>query len=337
MVTSPNYLGVYKPGLGVCSLFAKSKGCYGLDDQMLHPQLVSKAFEWAVCIPRKTDKFLGLWWQPTMGDSVVLLSGIIVTTTQYLKKEAYVILKVELLCATDMAFSTLAKFPKATLLGSLITHAKQCLEHLEAYGLTHVDILVTVGDFQHSCLDIHGIIGYMTIYYSHSFPLATEQNITWPCDTTIMGGFTHSRDEAQFLHAISIPVWWIRPQWSFNPDSTIVLAGSQCHSLLVGEDVVMTEYSQFGTKDKVFHEIYRGLPGTQLQMMTQRLGCHVFDLVEPSRIAWQNLNKKLTKNADPTRPIQPGMSFITLSSVRYTYLYSSTPLLSSRLQRTFTI
>ncbi|TEB20947.1 hypothetical protein FA13DRAFT_1644042 [Coprinellus micaceus] len=181
-----------------------------------------------------------------------------------------------------MAFSTLAQYPKATLLGSLVTHAKQCLERLEAYGLTHVDILVTVGDFQRSCLDIHGIVGYMVTFYPRSYPLTKEQTTTWPCDDTIMGGFTQSREEAQFLHSIGIPVWWIRPQWSFNPTNTIVLAGSQCFALFASKDAVMTEYTQFGTKDRVFHEIYSSLPGTQLQMMTQRLGCRVFDLVEPS-------------------------------------------------------
>ncbi|TEB36935.1 hypothetical protein FA13DRAFT_1787234 [Coprinellus micaceus] len=253
--------------------------CYGLDDRMLHPQLVSKGFEWA--------------------------SGIIITTTRYLKKDAYLLLEAELNRASDTAFSTLAQYPKATLLGSLITHAKQCLERLEAYGLTHVDILVTVGDFQHSCLDIHGIVSYMVVYYPRSYPLSADKNVTWPCDDTIMGGLTQSREEAQFLHSIGIPVWWIRPQWSFNPMDTIVLAGSQCFTLFASEDAVMTEYTQFGTEDRVFHKIYRGLPGTQLQMMTQRLGCRVFDLVEPSRIAWQNLDKKLTKKADPTRPIQP--------------------------------
>ncbi|TEB22293.1 hypothetical protein FA13DRAFT_1572683, partial [Coprinellus micaceus] len=73
--------------------------------------------------------------------------------------------------------------------------------------LTHVDILVTVGDFQRSCLNIHGIIGYMVIFYPRSYPLTIEQTTTWPCDNTIMGGFTQSREEAQFLHSISIPVW----------------------------------------------------------------------------------------------------------------------------------
>ena len=97
---------------------------------MLHPQLVSKGFEWAVCTPRKTNKFLGLWWRPTINNSVVLQTSIIIMTTCYLKKGVYVILEVELNCATNMAFSTLTKYPKATLLGSLITHAKQCLEHL---------------------------------------------------------------------------------------------------------------------------------------------------------------------------------------------------------------
>ncbi|TEB19809.1 hypothetical protein FA13DRAFT_1646079, partial [Coprinellus micaceus] len=68
VITSPNYKGVPKPNLGIRSLFAKSNRCYGLDDRMLHPQLVSKGFEWAVCIPKKTDKFPGLWWRPTEND-----------------------------------------------------------------------------------------------------------------------------------------------------------------------------------------------------------------------------------------------------------------------------
>jgi hypothetical protein len=154
---------------------------------------------------------------------------------------------------------------------------------------------------------MHGIIGYMTIYYPRSFPLTKAEASTHPCNTTIMGSFTQSREEAQFLHGISVPVWWIRPQWSFSHANTIVYVDARCTSLLVGKDAVMTEYTQFSTGDRVFHEIYSSLPGTQLQMMTQRLGCHVFDLIEPSKVAWPSLNKKIVKKADPTRPIQPGM------------------------------
>jgi hypothetical protein len=79
LITSPNYRGIYKPPIRIQNLCAKSNRCYRLDDRMLHPQLVSKGFKWVVCIPRKRDRFPGLWWQPAMEDSVVLQSGVIVT------------------------------------------------------------------------------------------------------------------------------------------------------------------------------------------------------------------------------------------------------------------
>ncbi|TEB31106.1 hypothetical protein FA13DRAFT_1709947 [Coprinellus micaceus] len=239
------------------------------------------------------DKFPGLWWQPTEDDSVVLQSGIIITTRRYLKKDAYLLLEAKLHRASDMAFFTLAQYLKATLLGSLVTHAKQCLERLEAYGLTHVDILVTVGDFQRSCLDFMAL------------------SATWLYTTL---GLTPSPQTKMLLGPATTPSWAVSLRAGKKLSSSTRSAsqsggfapnGSQCFTLFASEDAVMTEYTQFGTEDRVFHEIYSGLPGTQLQMMTQRLGCRVFDLVEPSRIAWQNLDKKLTKKADPTHPIQP--------------------------------
>ena len=182
IVTSPNFLAIYKPPIGNREVCVRSNGLYGEDDRMLHPQLVSKGFEWATCVPRKNEKWKGLWWRPTPEDSVVLQSSIIVTTTRYLKKEAYRILEEELVKATDRAFSTLAANPKATLLGSLVTHAKQCLERLESFGLTYADMIVCVGDFQRSCLDIHALVDFITIFYPRSHPTSREQDIFWPCD-----------------------------------------------------------------------------------------------------------------------------------------------------------
>ncbi|KAJ3514162.1 hypothetical protein NMY22_g14833 [Coprinellus aureogranulatus] len=262
---------VPKPPMGFQIVMALADGRYGINDRGRHPQFVSKGYEWAPCIPRKCKELEFLWWTPKPEDSVPIKSTAIVVSLRVLKKEHLKKLEEHLHSASELAFSTLEKNPKATLLSSLITSAKHCFERLDCYGLVITDILVTVADFQRSCLDIRGIVLFITVFYPRSLPLTREESEKiWPVDMTIMGGFTHSLKEAQALHGMGIPSWCVRPQFMFNPRDTIVYAGAERRTVTVDDDVETRPYLHPGGKHSVFQVIYEGPPSSTLQIALSR-------------------------------------------------------------------
>ncbi|KAJ2917052.1 hypothetical protein MD484_g3367, partial [Candolleomyces efflorescens] len=303
-ITSPNMCFVPRAPYGQREVRARRDGRYGLDDRMLHPQFVCQDFQWISCIPRFTPELWILWWTPTPDDAPLIEGTIILTDVRTLKAEYMAELRQQQSESCEIAFQSLARHPQNTLLSSLATHTQQCLERL-TFGLSLHKMRNTIGDLQRSCLDIRGFVTYIDKFYPRHLSNSTQDlSRVHPVDTTIMGGFTHSFSDVQLMHRIGIPVWWIRPSTHFSISDTRVRINGLCKNMVVDERVVIEDFYAPGSDIPAFENIYVGLPGTRLQRQTQRLGCRVVDMVEPTRMAWSTLIKKHV-DTNPTFPTQP--------------------------------
>ncbi|KAF6751591.1 hypothetical protein DFP72DRAFT_816364 [Ephemerocybe angulata] len=306
-ITSPNMRKVPRPPCGIRRVHARADGRYADADRMQYPQYLGAGFDWMCCIPvpGSDPNLSALWMDIQPEDAPVVDNTIIITVACRLKSEICDTLQAQMNRTITLAYATRAKHPTATLLSSLVVHICQCLESLESHPMPFKDILLSFRDFQRSCLDVHGIAKYLEDIYPRSMPETLKDDRMHSVDVKLMGAFTNSRAEAQFLHRLGIPVWWVRPSFSFNPDDTKVFKSADVGAFTEDYPIVEAEYTQFGSTSRVFEDIYVGLPGSRLQAATQRLGCRLFNFTESSRQAWNRIEKKYVASAGPSRPIQP--------------------------------
>ncbi|RXW12570.1 hypothetical protein EST38_g13284 [Candolleomyces aberdarensis] len=296
LVTSPNMYSIPQPPIGIRHVRARANGKYGLDDRMQHPQVVCKGYEWIGCIPRPREDLQILRKTPRLEDTKLVTGTWIDTDCRILSAEFVDALRGQATLCFDIAFKTLERQRTATILSSMVAHTQQCLERL-TYGLPYRDLILTVGDIQRACLDIRGLSTYITTFWPRSTPTSMEGLKPHNVDTSLIGCFTHSREEAQFLHSIGIPVWWIRPNFTVNQFDTRVWTSARQTTTYIDPSVVKEEYLEAESGRRVFEDVYVGLPGTDLQRSTLRLGCRVFDVTEASAIAYQRLEKKYRTNS----------------------------------------
>ncbi|KAJ2935927.1 hypothetical protein H1R20_g1168, partial [Candolleomyces eurysporus] len=307
LISSPNMYSIPQALIGVRHVRARANGKYGLDDRMLHPQVVCKGYEWIGCIPKPCNDLHILRWTPRLEDTTSVTGTWFETDCRIFKEEHVDALRGQATLCFDIAFKTLERQRSATILSSMVAHTQQCLERL-TYGLPYRDLLLTVGDIQRACLDIRGLSTYITTFWPRSVPTSMESLKPHCVDTSLMGCFTHSREEAQFLHSIGIPVWWIRPAFSVNQFDTRVWTSARQSTTYIDPSVVKADYIEAESGRKVFTDVYVGLAGTDLQRSTLRLGCRVFDVTEASAIAYQRLEKKYRQSsteAGSSIPSQP--------------------------------
>jgi hypothetical protein len=197
----------------------------------------------------------------------------------------------------DITFKALKQQKTMTVLSSLVTHTQQCIKRL-TYSFPYHDLLLTVGEIQCACLDIQGLSTYITKFWPRTIPTSLEElKVLHRINTSLMGCFTHSRDEAQFLHSIGIPVWWIRPNFIVNQFDTRVYTSTRRAGTFIDPGVVKEEYIEAGSGKKVFEDVYVGLPGTSMQQSTLQLECCVFNVTKASAIAYQKLEQKYCTNS----------------------------------------
>ncbi|RXW19434.1 hypothetical protein EST38_g6422 [Candolleomyces aberdarensis] len=288
MVTSPNMPSIPTPPFGQREVRAREDGRYGLDDRMLHPQFVCKNFQWMSC----------------PDDAPPIEGTVILTDVRTLKQEYLDELRKQQTESCALAFKSLARHPENTLLSSLATHTQQCLER-PTFGLSLCELRNTIGDFQRSCLDIRAFVTYLDTFYPRHLSASPEDLLRiHPVNTTIMGGFTHSFTNVQLMHQIGIPAWWIRPSIHIRLQDVRVRSDALCKNTVVDERVTMKDFYELGSDIPAFQNVYVGPPGTRLQTQTQRLGCRVVNMVEPSRMAWSALHKQHLES-NPPHPAQP--------------------------------
>src|SRR5687767_3457284 len=120
-----------------------------------------------VCIPRPSVELSILWWVPMDDDAPFVQGTAIIVNVRILKANHVERLRVQLDECTKIAFLALALQPSATLLSSLVTHARQCLECL-GFGLSMSNLLLTLADLQCSCLDIRALAKYLQDFHPRS-------------------------------------------------------------------------------------------------------------------------------------------------------------------------
>ncbi|RXW13031.1 hypothetical protein EST38_g12823 [Candolleomyces aberdarensis] len=291
LISSPNMYTIPQPPIGIRHVRARANGKYGLDDRMQHPQVVCKGFEWIGCIPQPCRELQLLWWTPRLEDTKLVTGTWFQTDCRILKEEHVDALRGQATICFEIAFKALERLRSATLLSSMVAHTQQCLERL-TYGLPYRDLLLTVGDIQRACLDIRGLSTYIMTFWPRTIPTSMEALKTYDVDGSLMGCFTHSREEAQFLHRIGIPVWWICPNFTVNEFDTRVWISARQPTTTIDHSVVEAEYVEAESGKTVFEDVYVGLPGTDMQRSTLCLGCRVFDVTEASAIAYRKLEQK---------------------------------------------
>ncbi|KAH6905613.1 hypothetical protein BKA70DRAFT_1107307 [Coprinopsis sp. MPI-PUGE-AT-0042] len=153
----------------------------------------------------------------------------------------------------------------------------QILEHL-CSGLLFKDIVWTVAEFRCTCLDIHGWLNYVNIYYPRQF----QHEKTYPVDKSVMGTFTFSDQIASQCLKMGVPVYLIRPNF-FISSITNVAHDAECTLMKANPNVVTVDYMEDGVCSP-YPELYHSLPGVELQKALQRIGCQVLDLKDVCRV-----------------------------------------------------
>ncbi|EAU85690.2 hypothetical protein CC1G_12626 [Coprinopsis cinerea okayama7 len=137
--------------------------------------------------------------------------------------------------------------------------------------MTYAEIIFTVAKFQHTCLNIHAIITFVTVFWPRVLDPSGKK---YPVDHSILGAFTKHLSVMDDLHRAGIPAWYIRPS-SRIPSDTIF-----ANKVFLREPTV--ELRQFHPTP--FEPIYRGIPSLKMHQVTQRVGCRTFNLLRPTRM-----------------------------------------------------
>ncbi|KAF6746815.1 hypothetical protein DFP72DRAFT_747227, partial [Ephemerocybe angulata] len=288
VITSPNERYIVWPPLGHRVVRALADGHYGYDDRSRYPQFYTSKAEYMMCIPRYCAELEPLWTRLLPSntlhipgvtcDSIRILNSMVLGRLRPFK-ERYTKGVLELL-----------KTRQASLAALLVTHMSQCFDRLQM-GMTFRSILQTYADFQRTCLEIHGYLNYVKIFLPRAETLPLKK---YPVDHSVMGAFTHDLSDAQKIVQMGIPVWLVRPSCDILPDTTVhadanvkmMLKNAARHDpTIVTEDY--SEPSQTPPYPETpfpFPVLYRGAPGTDMQLALQRIGCRVSGREQASAI-----------------------------------------------------
>ncbi|KAJ3540622.1 hypothetical protein NMY22_g4217 [Coprinellus aureogranulatus] len=283
IAVSANMPNIHTIPLGEQEVIAYSNGKYGRNDRSIHPQFIGKRYEWMPLIPRFRVEWAKLWWTPKPDDAQLIKGSAIQTDIRVLADHHCQELKKQLDIHSKSVFDILKRNSHAVLLSSYMLKATQ-----SSYPLRLA------------------ISSYVDVYYKRMFPTNLEDlHKTYPVDKNLMGGFTHDPEVAQLYHRVGIPVVCIRAMFSLNfSDTKLHLHANQVVPIQAPE-VIEEEYRPFGARKTPYQVIYRGPQGTALQDSTLRLGSHVVDMIEPSKIIYQKLVDKHSNSPPvPVRPIQ---------------------------------
>lgn len=319
LVTTPNMTFIPTPPIGIREVRARRNGKYALDDRMLHPQFTCKDFDWMVCIPRPCEALADYYWVPVPDDAPTLDGFVLQTDARCLKPSVLKKLRDMHSETSKIGFEALNDKPNVTIISSLILSAELILERLASFPMNFGQLLVAISDFQRACLDVRGLATYLATVYRRMKMIQTDTDLrkSWDVDTSIMGCFTHNPEDVQKLQRVGVPVWWVRPLSNVNLGDTRVHSRALCGLHKDLPQVVLEEYAPWGNNALTFEPIYRGPPGTHLQYSTQRLGCRLVTMVEPSKIA---ISKLEAQRGIMTRQPQAGKcpeSFVSPKSLTW--------------------
>ncbi|KAJ3527275.1 hypothetical protein NMY22_g9847 [Coprinellus aureogranulatus] len=267
----------------------RKNGHCGLDDRSQHPQLIVKGFEWAPCIPRRSEKWWILWWTPTTDDAPIVEGNSLIYNVRVLKTSRVEEFKIVMEECKSIAASTFEAHPKATLLPLLTTHCDDCLERLTLFGLVFRDIVFTIADLQRSLLDILGITNHINIYYPRLSPRTIGDTEPYPVDTSIMGGITDSLAIMQSYVRMGVPMALIRPQWAVNPSTTKIFDGGAVSELVKDQHLVEEDYEELGVQWP-FDVIWDGFPCSEMHERMQKIGFRIVDVSASSRRGWDRMS-----------------------------------------------
>ncbi|KAF6755058.1 hypothetical protein DFP72DRAFT_848005 [Ephemerocybe angulata] len=314
VITSPNQRYIVWPPLGHRVVRALADGHYGYDDRSRYPQFYTSKAEYMMCIPRYCAELEPLWTRLLPSntlhipgvtcDSIRILNSMVLGRLRPFK-ERYTKGVLELL-----------KTRQASLAALLVTHMSQCFDRLQM-GMTFRSILQTYADFQRTCLEIHGYLNYVKIFLPRAETLPLKK---YPVDHSVMGAFTHDLSDAQKIMQMGIPVWLVRPSCDILPDTTVhadanvkmMLKNAARHDpTIVTEDY--SEPSQTPPYPETpfpFPVLYRGAPGTDMQLALQRIGCRVSGREQASAIGVSQQEKATVLVATTASPSSCHMSSI---------------------------
>jgi hypothetical protein len=219
-----------------------------------------------------------LWWTPTKDDTFVIPGNGLNVPLRCLQTDIITEFKTYrgwYIQEVGKAFDKLKK--RETGPSLLVTHMCQTLERL-CTGLLFKDIVWTVAEFRRTCLDIHGWLNYVNIYYPRQF----EFDTTYPIDHSVMGTFTFSDQIAAQCLKMGVPVYLIRPNFLISPITNVALDAERT-MMKANPKIVTDDYDEDGVPSP-FPNLYHGLPGVEQQKALQRIGCQVLDLKDVCRI-----------------------------------------------------
>jgi hypothetical protein len=257
---------------------ARKDGLYGFQDRSCAPQLYCEGFVYYCTIPTFCTQLPRLWWTPTKADTFIIPGNGLNIPLRCLRTDIITEFKSYrgwYITEVGKAFDKHKK--RETGPSLLVTHMCQTLERL-CTGLLFKDIIWTVAEFRRTCLDIHGWLNYVNIYYPRQF----EFDTTYPVDHGVMGAFTFSDQIAAQCLKMGVPVYLIRP--NFLISSITNVAHNAERTLMKANPAIITDdYEEDGVPSP-FPDLYHGLPGVEQQKALQRIGCQVLDLKDVCRV-----------------------------------------------------
>ncbi|KAH6865348.1 hypothetical protein BKA70DRAFT_1244851, partial [Coprinopsis sp. MPI-PUGE-AT-0042] len=269
--TSPNDPNIAHMTFGRVHGRARKDGLYGFQDRSCAPQLYCEGFVYYSTIPTFCEHLPKLWWTPTKGDTFIIPGNGLNIPLRFLRSDVITEFKAYrawYISEVGKAFDKLGKRDTGPSL--LVTHMCQTLECL-CTGLLFKDIIWTVAEFRRTCLDIHGWLNYVNIYYPRQF----EYDKTYPVDTSAMGTFTFSDQIASQCLKMGVPVYLICPNFLISSITNVAEDAKR---------MFMTANPKVVTDDYEEDELYHGLPRVEQQKALQRIGCQVLDLKDVCRI-----------------------------------------------------
>ncbi len=228
---------------------------YGPDDPTLWPQPWVGEYPHLGAIPRKPDDPLDplsiMWWDPTSNDFESFGAGIIDGLGELSKSKISSLEAVmrDLENRIEDYKQTCTNLnPPNTYLTSIVKAMQDAFVRLRSLKTTFTEMRFGLTEFQRYFLEVGGCLDYIVLYK----PQMDGQK---PAATTVancIGVFTNIAHIVQDFHSAGLPVWFLRPQKSWETPLT-------CNILEVVPHVSPADILCVSEHDPPFSLIYCGL------------------------------------------------------------------------------
>ena len=231
---------------------------YGPDDPTLWPQPWVNEYPHLGAIPRKpldsNDPLSIMWWDPTRKEFDSFDSGIVDGIGELLKSKFIELdtMRKNLEDRVEEYHKTAVK-PNTYLLLMMKAMQDACVR-LGSLKTTFSEMRFGVTEFQRYYLEVCGVLDYLQLYQP-------RMNGQRPAATTVahcVGAFTNVARTVQDFHSAGLPVWFIRPQKSW--DSPI-----SCNILEIVSPLNPASSLCVSEHDPPFSPIYRGFATSHMR------------------------------------------------------------------------